>query len=246
MATLFEENVLNVIDKNVTSELIISKSDSRLNLHTSLRNSRILSEILSQFKSIYEEQSKRSNNQVSATLIFNYYAECGKRHEKFTKCISADKTNSHHNEDDIAVLLNFYAASTLRALNTSRSNEHNDEVNDIPAYEADNETERALFCLGGGTLCDIIKLNRKRSVNLRLSQNQRKNSKLLLQAALSVSMKPDEKSSIPDDLKDRDRGHMVFPKREMLTYVRAVNAATKEYARSSVLRKLGKQLLQVS
>jgi hypothetical protein len=52
MATLFEENVLNVIDKNITSELIISKSDSRLNLHTSLRNARILSEILSQFENI--------------------------------------------------------------------------------------------------------------------------------------------------------------------------------------------------
>jgi hypothetical protein len=246
MAALFEENVLNVIDKNITSELIISKSDSRLNLHTSLRNARILSEILSQFENIYEEQFKRSNNQVSAMLIFNYYAECGKCHEKFTKCISTDITNSHHNKEDIAVLLNFYAASTLRALNTLQSNVHNDEVYDISAYEADNETERALFCLGGGTLCDIIKVNRKRSVNLRLSQNQRKNSKLLLQAALSLSMKPDEKSSIPVDLKDRDRGHMVFPKREMLTYVRAVNAATKEYARSSVLKKLGKQLLQVS
>jgi hypothetical protein len=240
------ENVLSLVDDNVDSELHIIKSDSRLKLHKFLRSSLLCNEILPSFISIYEEESRKSS--FSAIVTVKFHTECIKYAEHFVNILH-EEISDNYMFDDLIALLNFYASATLRAkFSPTELNDTCDiETEAARPSEHDNETLRAVYCLGGGTLCDIIKLNRKRSVNLKLSTNQRNRAKVLHQTALSVSMPAEEKSdNIPIELRDRDRGHMIFPARSMLSYVRTVNAATKEYANSVMFKKLGKHLLQVA
>ena len=47
----------------------------------------------------------------------------------------------------------------------------------------DNETDRALYCVSGGTLCKIIKVHKRRISNKQFNDKQRARAKVVLQTA---------------------------------------------------------------
>lgn len=59
-------------------------------------------------------------------------------------------------------------------------------------------------------------------------------------------MTPSEKEAQPPvSLKDKDKGNMIFPKSEMLTFVREVYEATIRYLNEDSLCKYGNKLSKV-
>ena len=100
------------------------------------------------------------------------------------------------------------------------------------------ETNRGLYCLSDGTLRDIIKLNNRRMPNDKLSTALLSRAKLIYRCATNIGMTFSEKEAqLPTSLKDRGRGNMIFPKSEMLTFVREVYEATVQYLNADSFRK---------
>ena len=113
-------------------------------------------------------------------------------------------------DDDLIGLLNFYASCVLICEKSKISNVDKNETADAMNVN-DNETDRAIFYLGGGTICEIIKVNKRRSKNFKLTTNQRIVSKKIMNTAMKMIMPSDEKATcLPFELRDRDRGSMIL------------------------------------
>ena len=83
--------------------------------------------------------------------------------------------------DDLRILLNFYAYMTLLCGLSPNQTDDTGEgtmanvIND--AAVDDNETDWGLYCISGGTLCEIMKVNKRRvnNNNLRSIKEQERN-----------------------------------------------------------------------
>ena len=58
-------------------------------------------------------------------------------------------------------------------------------------------------------------------------------------------MSREDKTQLPDELKDRDRGGMYFPMECVMPFIRLVNASSVMYANKEAFRRHGRGLLKV-
>ena len=234
--------------KTVEKELYISKSEKFVKLHECLKKSS-LEKVVERYVDIYDE--RRQNCFTSGVFTFTFYSDCGLANDNIVDSILPElvEFGSVTLSDDLRVLLNFYAHATLLCGLSSTSNKDSDEetVTNVHnnAMIDDNETDKALYCISSGTLCEIIKVHKRRISNKHLSDKQRARAKVVLQTASGFAMTSEEKKSLPLELQQRDRGNMVFPNAIFMPYIRAVNLATKSYLNEAALKKYGIHLLQV-
>jgi hypothetical protein len=247
------DSVGKIIEKNIEKELYIAKSESMLSLHNFLLKHCLLDTILLRFITILKDRQR--NCSTGAQFTFNFYTQCALAKESVAIVISRQAAESSFAllSDDFNSLLNFYAHATLECGLSTRALTPLD-VTPVKFADRDtnvgvgvNEDERALYCLGGGTLCDIIKVNKLRCMNKRkLADGQVARSRNMMHAANNLAMTPAEKiAHLPLDLQVRDRGHMTFPKPSFLPYIAKVISSTKNYLSETALETYGCHLLQV-
>ncbi len=56
----------------------------------------------------------------------------------------------------------------------------------------------------------------------------------------------DDKTHIPEELKYRDRGHMYFPSKEILCFLKHVDACVMENANEASFKKYGSEMIEVA
>ncbi len=127
------------------------------------------------------------------------------------------------------------------------SNETSDVALPADQKQCEDETERGLYTLSGGTLCQLLKVQKKRADNNKLTASQRASASALHTCALQVVMTQMEKAAcLPKELLHRDRGRMVFPKQSFLRFVNMVIGNTCQYLTESAMQCYGKKLLKVN
>ena len=80
-----------------------------------------------------------------------------------------------YKHDDLNASFNYYVSSTLARAQSANDTTGSDEIQDgeETSYSSThNKTLRELFCLRGGTLCEIIKLNKRPCHDFKLSDSQ--------------------------------------------------------------------------
>ena len=228
--------------------MYISRSKKFVKLHEFLKKSS-LEKVVERYVDIYN--GRRQNCFTSGVFTFTFYRDCGLANDNIVDSILPElvEFGSVTLSDDLRVLLNFYAHATLLCGLSSTSNKDSDEetVTNVHnnAMIDDNETDKALYRVSGGTLCEIIKVHKRRISNKHLSDKQRARAKVVLETARGFAMTSEEKKSLPLELQQRNRGNMVFPNAIFMPYIRAVNLATKSYLNEAALKKYGIHLLQV-
>jgi hypothetical protein len=184
----------------------------------------------------------------AALLTFTYISKCSILNSEIISNISLANHLADTDKDDVNALLNYYISACLACAKSKNVEQLPSAETSAPAVSSSvDETERGLFCISGGTLCDIGKLNKKRMLNAKCTPTQRQRAKLVYLCVQKISMSVTDKANdLPVALKDRDRGAMVFPKKVLLPYVTAVNKATMHFLSEEALQKYGKNLLKVS
>ena len=236
MAAKMGEGFLDKIEKNIYSVLYIIKSENILKLHQFLKTSLLENFIIPKYVNIFEERFR--NSSIAPVFTFTFYRDCGIAQDGIVATIlpKLSDVSSENLLSDLRTLLNFYVNETFKC---GHSADNVNSIDDLSCEEDNgNETERALYCLAGGTLCELLKVNKRRSSNPKLTAHQRHSAKLVSEMAKSFSMTSEEKNkSLPVELKARDRGSIIFPKVKFLPYIRAVNMATKKYLTEAALKK---------
>jgi hypothetical protein len=189
----------------------------------------------------------------SASLTFQYFVTCCNVNTNLFSIIrSSCATLVECADNDLIVLCNFYASVTLRII----SNGIHDNGNHAPLAVLSvhrnglihcdgKECDRSLICLGGGTLAEIIKVNKRRIILRTISSEQRRQSRFLFVIAKAMCMNSTEKQALPIDLANRDNGGMYFPKKEFFSFIQRVNNSTVMYASTDGVKRHGKNLIKV-
>jgi len=250
MEDRFSQSVIVKIDENILKETNIVKCKSLLSLHQSIRVSVLETVIVPRYVIAFEECLRKCR--IGAIFTITFYKECGLANSDIIKDVMSQMPNVESevmSSGALITLLNFYSHSTyICGHSVSSETAGNVLVDSASSGEPseDNETDRALYCLAGGTLCEILKVNNRRVKNLKLSDRQRMQAMHLSRLASNVTMTAAEKAaSLPSELRVRDRGFMIFPKATFLPYVRSVNQSTKQYLSTAALQKYGRFLLKV-
>ena len=105
------------------------------------------------------------------------------------------------------------------------------------------ETEHGLYCIGGGTLCEIF----KKASGKRMYRNSinrccpaRKNT-IYISIISAIKMTSVEKQNIPASLQQRDKRGMILPKQGFLPFINMVNTLIMEYAITDGLKTHSQQ-----
>ena len=232
---------LRIINE-VSEQLCIVNIPARKELHDYLIGN-YYKNILQSFNRIYENISLRKYKSRSKRL-FDYFTECRVNNSILIQDILSDLINSNNElgklisfETDAHAVLLYYAISALKCSEKTGEQQQSISVSEQPEVQ--------LICLGGGTLGDIINLNKKRMKNEKLSKFQSSQARMQLQYAKHFCMSREDKAQLPDELKDRDRGGMYFPMECVMPFIRLVNASSVTYANKEAFRRHGRDLLKV-
>lgn len=251
MEDRFGQSVVVQIDENILKETNIVKCKKLLSLHQNIRETILETVIIPRYVVVFEECLRKCT--VGAMFTITFYKECGLANSDIIKDVMSQMQNVESevmSNGTLITLLNFYSHSTYicgHSVSSETAGNVNVASESSGELSEDNETDRALYCLAGGTLCEIVKVNKRRVKNLKLSDRQRMQAMHLSQIASNVAMTAEEKgASLPCELRVRDRGFMIFPKATFLPYVRCVNQTTKQYLSKAALQKYGRFVIKVS
>ena len=150
--------------------------------------------------------------------------------------------------NDIFTVFNFYSSVVFRFSQIKRNT--STASSDMSNLIESEETDSSLFRIGGGPLAGIS--NRvsgkklwkatiwsKYKYTCKTAQHPFNNIVAL------IKMTSQEKSRLPRALAFRDRGRMLFPKQQLLPFVRCVIASVSKYTNFNAVKMFGKKLLLV-
>lgn len=241
------DDVFKFIDVHILSELSIVNNSLRLEMHAifngDILKNRLVNTHVEIYNSIVSENSRASSS--SSTEL--YFDKCCKHGMIMMGTLQdAVKHLANVTSRDITVLLNYYACTTLQAINANANASRSDDINVGEESEPAEERDRNLICIGGGTLGEIIRVSKRKLKLITLSKDQKHQAASQLAVAKAVCMNVDEKQSFSPDMKIRDKGGMYFPKQIFHDFIRGVNSATVKYTSDASMKHYGTELLQVA
>jgi len=240
------------IESDIYKRLSISNIPIRKQLHLYLLEHNFLN-IIQAYVDIHTDvtatRKSQNTNTSTAKLMFEYFTRCRQQNDIIIRSLldtmqenNFELGNFPSVELHASVLLNCYTVIALKSIN------HSINLTSTVDHERSSlrdETDSSLFRLGGGTLGEIINLCKKRIKMKQLFKLQRKQANDQLHFAKQLCMTREEKTSLPAELKNRDRGGMYFPIRGLLTFIRLVNCSTLKYANKEAFKKYGHDVLKV-
>ena len=202
MATTFTatvERCINVIENNVNKELHIAKNNCRLNIFNYCKENNF-QEIICTYVSIYH--SLLNSCKSASELTIKYYKKCLEQNEIYEISVKCERQSNR----DLCAVLNFFANTVFNIM----QDEHQSigagaikkrrfpVIQGITTNNAE-ETERGLYCIGGGTLCDIFKKARgKRMYRNSLNRCRPARKNIVYICIISaIKMTSVEKQNIP-------------------------------------------------
>lgn len=119
------------------------------------------------------------------------------------------------------------------------------ESSECPSSSAcSEEQDDVYFRFGGGALADMFQTRYKQ---MKSSKSQTVKAKICEELSVLQWMKMEdgEKATLPESLKYRDRGHMYFPHRHLLPFIRKFDEAVRMSANADTFRKEGSKMIKV-
>lgn len=224
---------------NVEKELHIAVNSDRLNFHNVIRGTGYLTVLVIKYLENYQRQIVVQSSMCSVTV--SYYKECLSVHKLVESELNLDKSKL----DELYSVLNFYSNSVFHYAQQLRVDTSENDFASASDSVID-ETERGLYCLGGGCLAEIRNRILGKGRNYWLKAKGQVKRHVFGDIVAALKMDPIEKSSLPDALRSRDRGGMIFPKSVLLPFVRHVNGSVMSYATSGAMKAHGKNFIKVS
>ena len=158
MVALIIASTLETIKSNIKNESHVVISEAQLSIHNFIISDYLERVILPSYFNVYTKL--REVCKSMALITCEYFSECSVLNSTYIRELQLQLKDNVVLEDFEAVM-NFYMCTFLYLANDQMVTANVCTSSSLTTL-VETETDRGLYCLSGGTLCDIIKLCNRR------------------------------------------------------------------------------------